>query len=149
MKSMNSIPPKRHYILDKLKCSLIWILRAVSLGKSLGCLKSEFRACPLPPFLVCFLRGHLVLFYVSQVLGLDSLMDGKHASAHLSEEKEMGTKERGLLGAVGIRHHLLSPPGPDYSVIYSNMVVKLPTHFVNMRAHCTQFLIFCFVLFCF
>lgn len=50
-----------------------------------------------------------------------------------------------------IRHPLLSPPGPGYSVIYSNMLMKLAPQFVNMSSYCTPFLVFwfcCFVFVC-
>lgn len=94
-KSMNSIPPKRHCILVTLKCYLIWILGVVSLGifgmseiwvqglpmtTTLGVL-SEGLSCSLP--FMCPRRWAWV-----------PPLGGKHASAQLREETEMGTKER-------------------------------------------------------
>lgn len=85
-------------------------------------------------------------FYVSQVLGLGSPPGGKHASAQLRKEKRWELRKEDFGKAVRIKYHLFSPPGPGYSVIYPNWLVKLATHLANMSLYSAQYPIFCFIL---
>lgn len=120
-KSVNSSPLKRYCIRATLKCYLIWILGVVSLrifGMSKIWIQGHHSWCAFSE--AVFFSS----FYASRVLGLGSSLGGKHASAQLREEKEMGTKERGLGGgasnSVG-KHEFLQCAVPDlllYSVLF-------------------------------